>query len=171
MQGVALVKNLSDHGGQTLTVVFNYYDAADSLVKTETQVEGFSWAGQTLAIPTFSDLGNKRTKVVRSEATLKVEDQGAFEEGTAAALPVVEGVIVKDQYNGWVAKFELGNATDQPLNGLRVGVICRNDAGKVIGGASEYPDLIAAGSKVLVEADVTTSGKPATCTAYPNHGF
>lgn len=45
--------------------------------------------------------------------------------------------------------------------------MCFNTSGKIIGGASDYPQLIAAKGRMLVEATGVTQGKPDSCRAYP----
>lgn len=46
---VVLVKNTSDHGGQTVTVSVNFLDASGEILATESQIDSFDIAGQTIA--------------------------------------------------------------------------------------------------------------------------
>ena len=49
-------------------------------------------------------------------------------------------------------------------------MVCYDADQTIIGGTSEYPSLVAAGKAVRIDADVVTSGVPASCIAYPNYG-
>jgi len=75
----ALVKNLSDHGGQTVTVSFNLMDKSGNVIDTESQVESFNIAGQQLAVGTQADVG-KGKQVASIQPTLLVEDEDTFPE-------------------------------------------------------------------------------------------
>jgi hypothetical protein len=165
--GVAVVENTADHGGQTVTVSMNFLDREGEILTTESQVESFAYAGQTIVLHVFADLGNPRAKVASVEPTLLVEDEGTFEESDLRLDPV-ESTEVRQQYGARTAKFLLTNPSSEPLQDLRVGVLCVDDAGTIIGGGSTYPDLIAPNGQAALEADVTVSGEPASCTAYPS---
>jgi hypothetical protein len=85
-------------------------------------------------------------------------------------LPTLEAIQVgKGEYGTVAAAFELTNQTDADLTDLRVGVVCRDAGGTIGGGASDYPSLVAAGQTIRLDVDVTTSGRPDACTAYPNY--
>lgn len=164
---MAVVENTSDHGGQTVTVSMNFLDQAGEILATETQVESFAYPGQTIALHVFTDLP-KRTKVAAVEPTLLVEDEGTFEESDVELDPV-DATTITQEYGTWDATFPIANPTSEPLKDLRVGVVCRDEAGNVIGGTSTYPDLVPPNGSIVVEANgLTVSGKPATCTAYPS---
>ena len=54
------------------------------------------------------------------------------------------------------------NTDTKPLKDLRIGVICKDRAGKVIGGGSDYPDLVPPSGE---------SGSASSCTAYIGPGI
>lgn len=66
---------------------------------------------------------------------------------------------------------ELVNPLDTDLENVRVGIVCSDAAGQIVGGKAEFPALIAAGTSVTLESDVVTSGTPADCVAHPNYGY
>lgn len=84
--------------------------------------------------------------------------------------PAESGEIRTGQFGGITAVFELTNPTESNLEDARIGVVCYDANGSIIGGSSEYPNLIATGQSILLESDVLTSGEPANCVAYPNYG-
>jgi hypothetical protein len=108
----------------------------------------------------------KGTKFATVESTLLIEDNGAFPDEPFPEMKTSRVKVVSDSYGGWTANFELNNPTDQPVQNPRVGIICFNAANKIIGGGSDYPDLVPPSGKVLVEGRIITSGKPASCKAF-----
>lgn len=159
----ALVENKSDHTGQTVTVSFNLKDASGKLLKTESQVEGFGWPGQKLAVGTQVSV-DTGARVASVDATLLVEDNNTF--SPSPPLGTAEGELVKSEYGGIEARFIVKNPTAEPLKDPRIGIICKDKAGKVNGGGSEYPELVPASGEIQVDSSVTLSGVAATCTAY-----
>ncbi|WP_405064494.1 hypothetical protein OG474_23335 [Kribbella sp. NBC_01505] len=119
----ALVKNMSDHGGQTVTVNFNLLDESGAILKSASQVESFNVANQLQAVGTQP------------------------------------------------AKFTIKNPMDQLLQSPRIGVICKGTDGKVNGGGTDYPDLVPPSGQVVIDPNLITTGKPATCTAYVAAGI
>jgi hypothetical protein len=166
----ALVENRTDHGGQTVTVSYNLKDKAGAVVKTETQVESFSYAGQMLALVGSSYLDSNE-EIVSVDATLLVEEDGIGVETDLELGPVEAKSISKDEYGSVVAKFSIKNPTAKPLKDLRIGIICKDKAGRINGGTSEYPDLVPPSGEIAVDAALTVSGVPATCIAYPGPGL
>ena len=166
----ALVKNTSDHVGQTVTVSFNVKDESGEVIKTGTQVEGFSWVGQELALVTQIDLqpGQKADSV---EATLLVEDDGIGASEPQPKLPAVDAKFAQDEYGGQVARYKVQNSTDKPLKDLRIGVICKNKKGNVNGGGFEYPDFVPPSGEIALDTSVSTSGNTASCKAYVGPGI
>lgn len=163
----AIVENVSDHGGQTVTVNFNALDASGEVVGSVSQVNSFSIAGQVLAVGTQLDVG-KRVKVVSIEPTLLVEDDGTFEEtnvdyGTVDASSIELEEYMDDQ---WVAKFTIKNPDSEPLQSPSIGVACKGADGKINGGGVDFPELIPPNGEVVIQPYLMTSGKPAACTAY-----
>ncbi|WP_243061091.1 hypothetical protein [Nocardioides sp. SR21] len=164
---MAIVENTSDHGGQTVTVSVNFLDEAGEILATETQLESFAYAGQILAMHVFTDLP-KRSKVASVEPTLLVEDEGTFDESDIELDPV-NAASITQEYGSWEAAFPFDNPTGEPLQDLRVGVVCRDNAGDIIGGTSTYPDLVPPNGSIIIETNgLIVSGEPATCTAYPS---
>lgn len=160
----SLVKNTSaDLVGTFVTVQFNLLDAGGELVASESQVEQFTSADQTLAIGTQLERSGK-AKVSKVEATLELGTADNFAEDQPN-FPVGKVKVGEDEYEGTQATFEVRNPTDASSS-ARVGIVCFNKAGKIIGGNSEFPDVIPAKGRVLVESSVLTSGKPDKCEAY-----
>lgn len=163
---VGVIANTSDHGGQTVTLAINFLDDAGQIIASESQLESFAYAGQAVALAVQAEVG--KAKVASVEPTLLIEDDGTFEESDVTLDPV-ESRAIKIQYGSVEAEFEITNPTDSPLQDLRVGIACFDKAGTIIGGGSTYPDLIAPGGTAVVTSSfLTTSGKPASCTAYPS---
>lgn len=166
---VALVENLAEHGGQTVTVSWNLMDADGNLLTTTSQVESFSYAGQRLAVAGFADVG-QRTKVASVEPTVLVEDMGVFDE-TDTELGVVKGQVRSDGYGGETARFLIENPLEEPMQNPRITAICKNKGGQIVGGGVDFPTLVPPGGEVAIEPDLTLSGKAATCTAYVGLGM
>lgn len=163
----ALVENVSDHGGQTVTVNFNALDESGKVINSVSQVGSFDIAGQRVAVGTQMDVG-PRVKVASVEPTLLVEDEGIFEEidmdyGSVEATSITQEQYVDDQ---WVAKFAIKNPTDEPLQNLGIGIICKGQNGNINGGGVEFPELIPPSGEVVIEPHLITSGEPRSCTAY-----
>ena len=97
-----------------------------------------------------------------------VDDEGTFDDETSDDWGTFTGTIYAPQYSdSFGARFEVKNPTDQPLEGSSFQVVCTNKAGQIIGGGSEYPQLIPASGSVLVELpSLYTAKKPAECTGY-----
>lgn len=164
----AVVENKSDHGGQTVTVTYNLKNATGKVVATGSQVEGFTGAGQKIAVGTQVEL-DKGVKPTSMDATLLVEDQGTFQESEVQWDPVPAKVI-KDEFNGVTARFTVKNPTSKPLKDLRNGVVCKDKAGKINGGGVDFPELVPPSGEILSNASVLTTGIPAACTAYLSTG-
>ena len=166
----SLVKNNSDHGGQTVTVSVNYLDDAGEIITTSHQVESFTHAGQTIAMQVWGDLGSKRAKVASIEPTLLVEDDGTFEESDVELNQWTRRTSAGSTAAA-TAKIPLTNPTDEQLKDLRIGVACRNAAGEINGGGVDYPELLPPGGQIMLEPSVMVSGKPVKCTAYPSDAW
>lgn len=164
----ALVKNKSDHGGQTVTVSFNLKDATGKVIATETQVESFTGPGQRVGVGTQVSL-DPGAKAESMDATLLVEDETTFEESDLEFDPVVAQVH-KDEYGGVTARFPIKNPSSDPLQDLRIGIICKDKAGKIDGGGVEFPDLVPPSGEIVADSHILTSGVPASCTAYISPG-
>lgn len=160
----AIVTNTSsDNVGAFATVQFNLLDAKGDLVASQEQVEMFTSADQTLAIGTQVDVAGK-PKIAKVEATLGIGNQDDMED--APNLPVGKVKVREGEYGDTQAVFEVKNPGDAAQKSTRIGIACFNKSGKIIGGGSDYPQLIPAKGRVLVEASVMTDGKPDSCEAY-----
>ncbi len=160
----AVVRNDSDEAGQTVTVQFNLLDAAGSIVASTDQVESFSRPGEELAVGTQVEVPTG-AEPVSLEANLLIEADGIG--SPYPDIPVGPVTVSEDEFGGAQASFELTNPTDEPLQSPRVGIVCLDAAGVVIGGGSEFPDLVPAGGTVRVDTSfLTTTGIPASCEVY-----
>lgn len=165
----SIVHNNTDKVGQTVTVNFNVYDEKDALIKTESQVESFSRPKADHAVGTHVEL-QPGEKAARVEATLLVEEPGIGPFAAFPELPVTTPKYSKD-YLGQHAVFELSNPSPEPLKEPRLQVVCRNAENSIIGGGSEYPNLVPANGKVRVDATVITSGEPKSCEVFSSAPF
>lgn len=160
----AIVSNTSSENvGRFVTVQFNMMDAKGKLVASQDQVEAFTSETQTLAIGTQVELVDK-PKITKVEATLGLGDKASTDDMPNLSVGKVK--VKQTEYEGRQASFEVKNPAPTAQKSARIGVVCLNKSGKIIGGGSDYPDLIPAKGHVLVEASVITSGKPSHCEAY-----
>jgi len=165
---IAMVKNTSDKVGQTVTVQFNLKDAAGEILASESQVETFSRVGQTRPVLTQADVPAGK-KVAAVDATLLVQDSGAFTAEEYPEIPAGKVTVAKGEYgSGWTARVQVTNPKAEPLSSPRVDVVCRNAANKIVGGAFTFPELVPPSGKAVVNLDLLIGGKakPASCIAY-----
>jgi hypothetical protein len=163
----SVVRNEAPTGGQFVTVSFNLLDEGGNLLATESQVESFNAPGQRLAVGTQVDAPTNGT-VASVEATLLV-DEGMEPEFPDVTLEAGEVTLRPDEFGGMTASATLTNPSQETLPGARVGVICTDAAGTIIGGGSAYPDP--AGGQIVAEVDVIVSGEPASCEMLANPGI
>jgi hypothetical protein len=169
--GIAIVTTNSKASiGESVTVSANLMDAKGQILATEEQIEQFNWTGQELVLPISFDLSNQpHARATKIEASASISDYGMRGE-EKAPLPTLNSAEVKmGEYGGRTASFAFKNTTKDALKGIRVGIVCYNKAGSIIGGSSEYPSLAAPGATIRIDSDVTTSGMPANCKAFPNY--
>lgn len=171
VQGIAVVTTDNPQSvGEFVTASANFLDDAGNIIATEEQVESFSWVGQELVLPIWLDLSNRPGVTVDGiDVSVTISDHGPGTEPQAPLDTVDSTEVVATQFSGPAAVFTLTNTTDSDLENLRLGVVCYDAAGTIIGGGSDYPELIAAGKSARVESRITTSGEPASCTAFPNY--
>lgn len=164
---IARVQNDDDHAGQTVTVNFNLRDKSGALVASGSQVSHFSWPGQVLPVATQIEMP-KGQRAETVEATVLVDDEGTFDDQISDDWGTSTGTIYMPEYSeSYGARFEVKNPTDQPLEGSSLQVVCTNKAGKIIGGAGDYPQLIPSSGSVLVDvSSLYTMKKPAECMGY-----
>lgn len=156
--------------GKFVTATVNFLDAKGEIAKTADQVESFSWTGQELVLPVRASLDSENVKVASIDVSVGLSEHGISEESKTPLAPVKSSQISEDRYGKTTAIFTVQNRTDAALRDLRVGVVCVDRSGEIIGGGSEYPSLIAAEKSIRMESKVMVSEKPAGCTAYPNYG-
>lgn len=161
----SLVKNMASTVGQTVTVQFNVYDKAGTLIGSTEQVESFHSTGQLLAVGTQVEL-KPHEKAARVKASLLVEDNGTFSDQPYPLIKTSAVKLGKDEFGGESASFDVINPTDKPLKNPRIGIICYNARKQIIGGSSEYPELVPASDKYHVDSTVNVTGDPASCAAY-----
>ena len=169
--GIAIVTTDSKASvGESVTVSANLMDANGQILATEEQVEQFNWVGQQLVLPISFDLSNQpHAKATKIEASASISDYGSGSEAKAPLPTLNAAQVKKGEYGGWTATFAFQNTTSSALKDMRVGIACYNKAGSINGGSSEYPSLAPAGATIRIDSDVTTSGMPATCKAFPNY--
>lgn len=161
----ALVHNNSTDVGQAVTVSFNVLDDTGTLLKTQSQVEAFYRPGADHVLGTQISL-DPGQKVAKVEASLDVEANGAFSDKAFPPAPTGPVTVRTDEYGQTVASFELSNPLTVALKSPRVGVVCTNASGAIVGGGSSYPELVPASGRVKVDTDVLVSGKPSACSPY-----
>jgi hypothetical protein len=171
VQGIAIVTTNNDASvGEFVTVSVNFLDKLGRIIGTEEQTESFSWVGQQLVLPIWLDLSDSPTaKVSKIEPSVSISDYGAAEP--KPPLPILKSTEVKKtKYEGTTTSFAFKNTTDSDLKSLRVGVVCYNKGGNIIGGQSTYPNLSPAGKTIRIDSNVTTSSTPRSCKAFLNYG-
>lgn len=150
--------------GESLTVHFNVYDEQDELITSTDQVEFISSSESVMAIGTQVEVGAQHA--ARVEATHVVSDYGMSSED----FDVIEPVPVTLSEEVFGSSYTLENPTDEPWTGLRVGVVCRSAEGTIVGGGSDYPELIPANGESKSDSlYIITADYAAECTAYPQH--
>lgn len=171
VQGIAVVTTDDEAAiGESVTVSMNFLAEDGSILGTEEQVEGFNWVGQELVLPVWLDLSeNPKANVTKIETSVSISDYGSADDPQEALEAVPSTKVAKGEYGEVVATFELSNKGSDDLTDPRIGVVCYDSAKKIIGGSSEYPSLVAAGKTIRLDVDVTTTGTPANCMAYPNY--
>ncbi len=166
----SLIRNDSKTVGQTVTVQFNVLNASGKIIASESQVESFSRTQQMLVVGTQASVPAKE-KPTKVEATLLIEDNGAFSGKPFPKIPTGAVSIGKDEYGDTTGTFEIINPSTAPLKDARVGIICYDAKRNVIGGAAEYPDLVPPSGKVRIDSILNTRGTPAKCDAHAGPGF
>ncbi len=151
--------------GSFVVVNFNLYDASGQLVKSGSQTEQTYKTGQALVLGTQIDVPADK-KVTKLEATVSSSNDMTPSSTDEVTLGAVS--VVSDGYGGTNAKFEISNQTDKPLMTPRIAVVCKDGAGKINGGGSEFPELVPPKGKTMANTYLVTSGKPASCKAYYN---
>jgi hypothetical protein len=158
-----LVRNDSENVGATVIAHFNLLDKAGEIAASTDQTESFSRAGETLTLGTQVDIP-RGTKPVKVEVTVQVDYPGIGPDTEFPELLFTPVKVVKSEYGGWEASSVLTNTTPEALNSPRIGVVCLNAAGDIIGGSSVFPDLVPPNGKTrVVTNSLIMGGKPAKC--------
>lgn len=157
--------------GQFATVSFNLYGADGTLLATETQTEQGVNPGAQIMVGTQVS-APKGQPVARIEPTLEVSNHdpampAKFKDVVLQVGPVTIG---QDTFSGQTAEAELTNPSAEQIPGARVGVTCFDQQGVIVGGGSDYPDVVPANGKVMVSARILATGTPDHCemTAQPS---
>ncbi|MGP5578649.1 hypothetical protein [Corynebacterium flavescens] len=155
--------------GQFVTATVNFLNADGGIIATKQQVERFSWEGQEIALPVFlfPEGESEIPHVTDIDASVAVSDYSSSEH-VQPELPQIDAVSIAPKNQGTSAAFEFTNHNEM-LDGLRVGAVCHNAAGDIVGGGSAYPNAIAADSKIRFEVDMYQQEVADTCKAYLNY--
>jgi hypothetical protein len=162
----AVVHNNSDYVGQTVTVNFNVLDANGEILGTESQVESFVRpdADHVIGTQVALEPGQKAAKV---EAALDVEADGTFGDQPFPEMPVTDLKIAAGDAVGYPkVTFVVSNPLAVPIKDSRIQVACTDASGAIIGGGSDYPELIPPGGRIKVDPNVITSATPKDCTVF-----
>jgi hypothetical protein len=158
----SLVKNNTDEAGATVTVQYNVLDATGSILVSGEQVESFSRGGELLAVGTQLEVPSG-TEAATVEASLVVEPDGIGSE--FQEIPTSPVTVTTDEFGQPTASFEVTNPTSEPLS-PRIGVICYDSAGEIVGGTSEFPEVPPSGKARVDTLSLLVTGTPAECEAY-----
>ncbi len=152
--------------GEFATVSVNFLNADGRIVATEDQTEVFNWVDQRLVFPFL--VGDEGGEIASMDPVVTFSDYRS--ERAKPPLPVLEAFEITEASYGddMAVSFELTNETGENM-GYRIGVVCYDEAGAVVGGEATYPDA-AAGRTVRIDVDVAVSAMPAACRAFPNYG-
>lgn len=169
VRGVVVVTNDDERAvGEFVTASVNFLDTEGRIISTEEQVETFHWVGQELVLPILAVVDQPGVTVATMEPSVSISDYGS--DPSLEPLPVLEATEISlNEYGEHIASFEFTNETGEDLDGLRIGVVCRDESGNINGGNSAYPNLAPAGRTIRIDADVTVSEQPASCNAHLNY--
>lgn len=151
--------------GEFVTVSVNFLDSTGEILATEEQVESFTWDSQELALPVHANIDGDVDSI---EVSTSLSDHGTTD--AKPKLREVDARLESGEFAPTVATFELVNRSSEPLTDLRVGVVCFDAKGNIVGGGREYPALIAPRKEIKVSADVVVQSSAKKCRAFPNYG-
>lgn len=164
VSAVAVVTNLTDKVGQTVTVNFNAFDVQGNLLQSATQVEAFSQPRADHALVAHLEM-QPDEKVARVETRLDVRDAGGFSSQPFPQLPTANLKVV-DKHGYKNATFELSNPMSEALKAPRLAIVCMDETQRIVGGGVAFPDLVPTSGKVKVDTPVNVTGEPASCAVY-----
>jgi serine/threonine protein kinase len=176
VQGIAVVKADDPAAvGRFVTASANFKDASGRTVATEEHVEAFSWLDQELVLPIWLDVSDRPagTKIAAIDVSVSIGNSNLGAKSERPPMPVLTAEEIRPgRFGSYTAAFSFTNKTGQDLKNLRIGVVCYDATGAIIGGGSDYPDLAPAGKSIRIEPSMLkVSGEPASCKAFPNYGF
>ncbi len=144
----------------------NTVPEADSF---EASSERFTPLGQTILVATNAILpaGVNVASVEASVAEVSPAPASPAAEWPELTIGPVEN-LEQDSLGDFTGTVEITNPSPSPLEGVRVGVVCLDGGGGIIGGnlLLEEVNLRPAGMTRFFARDITTSGTPAKCEAY-----
>lgn len=143
--------------GEFATVLFNVYDDQDNLIVSQEQVEELGTDGTTFPMGTQVEVPSGSTPA-RVEATVTVSEHGSGSEARAVVDPI--------ESSADNPQFLIRNTTDEDWEDPRIQILCRDDAGGIAGGGSEFPTTIPAGGEFLLSDLHLITSDAATCEAY-----
>jgi len=156
----AWVSAMVEHNGYTgefATVLFNVYNQDDKLIASQEQVEQLGTSGTAFPIGTQVQIPEGET-AGRVEAIVSVSDYGLGAE----PLPIVEPY--SSSYPD--ARFEIINPTNEDWSNPRISVICRDDAGAIVGGGMDFPTSVPANGHMLSTPYLIVDDSATECQAY-----
>jgi hypothetical protein len=158
----ALVRNDSGKPGGTVVTHFNLL-AGTEVIGSADQTEAFSRPDQVLSVGTQITVpaGSKPTKVA---VTVSVEYPGIGPTTAVPEYPVDSASISPTQAGTLQASGILTNPTDQPLKNVRVGVVCLDPDGAIVGSGTAGADLVPAhGTAKIITIGLIVTGTPIGC--------
>ncbi len=177
VQGIVIATtNNPESVGEHVTTSVKFIDQAGRTIRTDVQVDSFAWEGQQLVLPVFASLDDPESTVASIDASVSISDYVSDYDSPQKSrpeLPVLDSESFSENPDGGgeLAAFTFTNPTDEDLSGLRIGVVCYDATGKIIGGGVDYPNLAAAGKSMRIDANVTTGVAPSSCRAFPSYGY
>ncbi|MCZ8380360.1 hypothetical protein O6P37_15940 [Mycobacterium sp. CPCC 205372] len=157
--------------GQFATVSFNLYGADGTLLASESQTEQGVNPGARITVGT-QVAAPAGQAVTRIEPTLKISEHDPVQRPkfSDVVLQVGPTTLGQNSFGSPTADAILTNPSDQQIPSARVGAICFNPQGTIIGGGYAFPDVIPANGEVKVSSELKTSEPPARCelTAQPS---
>ena len=156
----------------TATVSFNLLDNSGMLLATQSQNEYVVNPRQRTIIGTLIYNAPYAAQVARIETSLSLNPRITKKEPLKYSDVVlsVSDSTVQVQGSQIYAQATITNPTDVQLGGgARVGIACFNERGQIVGGGRDYPAIVPAKGRVLINDPVTVSERPVRCdmTAYP----
>jgi hypothetical protein len=150
--------------GQFATVSFNLYGADGTLLATETQTEEAVNPGARITVGTQVSAPQGQP-VARIEPTLEVSNHSPAETPKFSDVVLQLGPVTleQDEFGSLTAVAELTNPSGEQVPAARVGAVCFDQHGAIIGGGSDFPDVVPANGKVKTAARLLVSGTPDHC--------